>query len=290
MYLPRHLLWYTQDRERDDWVSVKPSLYPALHKATSSAPEPHIKPRILPGMMVDVIQNTAPTIPDAQPRPLPYRAPTWSWASIDTRIEYHPFVLALNANEQSHIQVLHHETSCVPVEAGDPMGAVKSGKLSIEGWIVPVKLITVEWGTQSRPDGYVLSDSWVGRMSIVQAGNGWQEQVCCDLKRPLEIDKGDTWYESNNLNSGWHANLERVSELEYYCLKVATYGGRTDVDGFTFCLVLERSKTVEGAWERIGLSMMQHTVFMVGESSYEDEGDALLMLFNEAKLEKLQIV
>lgn len=225
--LPRHLLWHAQDRDTD-------------------VPEGAIL--------------------DSQSRPTPYRAPTWSWASIDTPVLY-PSGL-FDSDETPYITLHDERCFCIPLVQADPTGAVVSGELVVAGPVVPVKLVTAE--RQEKENVWEVTDNWNGRASIVRTRSGWKEEVACDMKRPVEVRKEDPCYECWCCPWGpsyaWCNKCEGMAAdwttPEHCCLKVASYRGSFETS--TFFLVLERSKTIEGAWERVGIGMV--------ESSNSDNG------------------
>lgn len=231
------------------------------------------------------------SIPEAHPRPSPYRAPTWSWASIDTPILYPSEVL--HGKERSHILVHDKESFCMPVLEGDQTGAIKSGVLSVEGLVVPVELTTVE---RTPPRHFRdVSDYWAGRTSTVRGRSGLVVEVSCDVKRPVELNKGDVGYKCRTDSNDWDEEYRPVadkcelaakkwSETEYCCLRVATYSGYLDTS--SFFLVLERSKTVKESWERIGIGMMGSMLRTMVRNTLDNE----LNLFEGAEVRKLQIV
>lgn len=200
------------------------------------------------------------------PHEPPYRAPTWSWASTDVPIEY-PHDLSYK--ETSHVQIHHDESFCVPLVPGDFSGAVVAGELSIEGPVVMVSFVA-----RGGPNGIVRERS----------GRGYPFNY--DVSREVGLRRGTMncacW--AGGHEGGWCENcgFERGQWIEpqFGCLKVATYVPGSHPLKNTFFLVLEKSKAVLGAWERIGL----------GQYVRSGEKEDTLTLFRDAKVEKIRIL
>jgi hypothetical protein len=154
------------------------------------------------------------------------------------------------------------------------------GKLLLEGSAVPVMLITVESPFERSPLGW--SDRWMSRLTYAWAWNGGRSKVACDVARDVELKAGEDGHKC------WFNDTHRCDEckegtwapgIEYCALKVATYySGGTPI---CFFLVLQRSRTAEGAWERIGMGKI---------SSDWGEPEAGWELFREAEIRKFRIV
>ena len=188
-----------------------------------------------------------------QSRP-PYRAPSWSWASVDTPVRYHH---SSAWDGQSHIIVHGNDTFCDPVLEGDQTGAVASGQITIEGALVPVELMTRELPASHRLQQYPShTDEWSGRQSFVRGPNGYMEQVCCDVIRPVQLRIGDAGYECWSLENHWCEKCrpsEGWDNMDHCCLNVASLFRRPTTN---FFLLLERSKQ-KGTWERVGIGRVE---------------------------------
>jgi hypothetical protein len=81
-------------------------------------------------------------------RPLEYRAPSWSWASIDGPVCYDDMAKSSTMAEKSHIIISNYH--CSPVLPSNPMGLITGGYLVVTGPLAPVQLITVESEKQNH--------------------------------------------------------------------------------------------------------------------------------------------
>jgi hypothetical protein len=176
--LPRHLLWTVKERR-------------------SSAHRPVITP-------------------DAPARPVPPRAPTWSWASVDNHVSY-PRML-IDDRDQEYITV-HREGCFATASLQGPKTTV--GELLVEGPVIPVKLITVE-----------------------------RAKVVCDVARDFDVkadkDGGhDCW--TCRICTLWHrceeCNLKYAPrDTECLALKVGMY-----------CVPSDRQRASFSSWDPLAL-------------------------------------
>ncbi|KAG4438146.1 hypothetical protein IFR05_006357 [Cadophora sp. M221] len=90
--------------------------------------------------------STHPTI-----RPLNYRAPSWSWASVDRKISY-PFWRTCGSNEcEMYCTILDAQ---VTIHGLDPFGAVIDGSLKIQGTLL-------EMEAYQRPESKSSLPQWI---------------------------------------------------------------------------------------------------------------------------------
>lgn len=169
--------------------------------------------------------------------PSEYRAPSFSWASVDNPVLYHPI-----GSEDSSIQLL--EAFCVP-KGSNPYGEVASGFVRLSGRLVPATLSVTPpeyWrinctipftgsGPTHEPvkEVYARMDTLVAPAEVVDDA-GVMHQTAC--RSSIESSAGD-----------WNATV--------WCLQL----------GYSFadntCLILGRSKRVKGAYERLGIVLHQ---------------------------------
>jgi hypothetical protein len=69
-----------------------------------------------------------------QPRPTPYRAPTWSWASIDSAVDYWD---PHHSNQYPIVKILEVSVKTI---GNDPTGHVISGSLLVSGILMSLRL------------------------------------------------------------------------------------------------------------------------------------------------------
>jgi hypothetical protein len=118
---------------------------------------------------------------DRQPRPREYRAPSWSWASVDGPVGF--FVDAEVVEVDPDMRVLSNEVK--PAEPTAPYGALESGYIEILGrmrranWIIDRKtLVDIETGdaTDGEAWAYTSEDAYdglsIGPISV------WCLQIC----------------------------------------------------------------------------------------------------------------
>lgn len=108
-----------------------------------------------------------------KPRPLEWRAPSWSWVSIDNHINYSDALVVDHVDMHLETQAeciefatINH-SECVP-SGLDPFGRVKSASLHVTSQLLPVTLLlSPDLGTSQRPiysvkigDGNVAPRIW----------------------------------------------------------------------------------------------------------------------------------
>lgn len=224
----------------------------------------------------------------ATARSVPPRAPTWSWASVDNPVSYPRMLVDLRDREY----VTVHREGCfaTPPDGASSQGAGTTvGELLLEGPVVPVKLMTVESPEQQQrqqsPEG--SSDSWMSRLTFAWTRNGRRAKVICDVARDFDVkadrDGHDCWtcWTATNGHRCDECNLRYAPRdtTECIALKVGMYCVPSDRQ--RLFLVLGRSRTVEGAWERLGVGSVR--------VDYEDV-EAEWELFDQAEVRKVRIV
>ncbi|KAK0708524.1 heterokaryon incompatibility protein-domain-containing protein [Lasiosphaeris hirsuta] len=223
-----------------------------------------------------------PNQPDvAPPRPVPPRAPSWSWASVDSHIEYTGE--AFGDSEETYVRVHHDKSFCVPVPGG-PAHALR-GELVLEGPTVPVKLVTVEspriaWGDQRN-------DSWMGRATYAWSVSGARNQIACDVARDPGLAVGDEgrecWSTEEHRCEACEAGAWPVGG-ENCVLKLSAYylDPADRVPPVGYFLVLQKSETTPGAWERIGLGEVKLGKLDDPRTEWE--------LFEQAEVREIRLV
>ena len=109
-----------------------------------------------------------------------YRAPSWSWLSLDARISC-PVMF-----ESSQIEIL--EVNIEPINEHNPTGPVRQGTLSVRGQL---KLIYLKATSDAR-NGFDVTDevgAWIGRMRVnFDTESDKETQVYC---MPVRTIPGD---------------------------------------------------------------------------------------------------
>ncbi|CZS98638.1 uncharacterized protein RAG0_07280 [Rhynchosporium agropyri] len=99
------------------------------------------------------------------PRPKPYRAPSWSWASIDTSIAGSSLITESTtdskASAPTNILATIHDAFCESSVA-DPTGRVSAGRLTLSGKIVTI--IAMARQVTSRYEPYESPFDWTAKL------------------------------------------------------------------------------------------------------------------------------
>jgi hypothetical protein len=200
-----------------------------------------------------------------------WRAPTWSWASMDGGVNY--FERFHHHVFDSAVEIV--DAQCTPLSA-DHFGQVSSGFILLTGRLVKVSLAIFdqpfskcqgeyngEWGKAVRVHK--------GQTSLVRAKHTTVFEVLCDEKMNITLglshEETTCW-----LYDGKHSSGEGLGTVctcardpvdsPIYCLEVGTYMDRArDLDGFTdmgrssrvWWLVLQRIEESGEEYRRIGV-------------------------------------
>ena len=167
-----------------------------------------------------LVNRPASSLPLTRPRP--YRAPSWSWASLDVRV-------ASNYGEYDSIFITVLDAGVTPVGA-DPTGQIKDGFIRLNGRIYPAEVV-------SKP----------GRM-----------ERSCGLQVNSEDLKGNFWLDTQPQDLGtldvlilpiWSGSRFTTSLTEGLILQAAAQGNGTYqrigaycVNGSVWCSFLNYSE------------------------------------------------
>lgn len=169
-------------------------------------------------------------------RPSQYRAPTWSWASINGPVRFKVRNTEYKRELDSHIKILDYKI--VQVDSVDLMGPVKSAYLLLTGSLAPVQLIT----------------SKGNHHTFIRGENLERFQVALDLPRDTDLDVSHPSYLC------WDIEQCRLypqrcaecyfgnTEAAFYCLQVASGNYPT----MMYFLVIKPS-SIPGTFERFGI-------------------------------------
>ena len=205
-------------------------------------------------------------------RAMPYRAPTWSWASIDLPVE--------SSNCDSHISYSHShditeidkrfkvlEASC-DVAGANPYGCVTSGYLRVQGAVIVTKLC-------SRRATEHKNSSERKR----KRGDGRSVEIGGEAKRTGDKGNYDCWL---NIPESFETSMYMASfdfdisaEGDQYipdgCTIFALLVGRStvDVENIDYSILLIVVKRNPKTFERIGLLCLLKDADRVYEGAEE---------------------
>jgi len=189
----------------------------------------------------------ATEVPAVHTQPLHYRAPTWSWASIDGSVEYNHF--DLNKTQTSHIRVI----GCLysPESILSPYGACAAAQLTIEGLLMPVQLITRD----GQENGFIRAH-WRSYHTLARASDGQTRNFTCDLPRiPPSGERTKSTADSDS--DYWPDQIsdakDNVAPGCFYCVKIAHYDKEFFNHQSLYFLVLKESVSKAGSYERVGI-------------------------------------
>lgn len=188
-----------------------------------------------------------------------YRAPTWSWASIDGQVtfklwdEVKPWKYRPTMVTTASVLRIR----CEPVVESDPFGALRSASLELSGPLAPVEICTVNLQDQNGRS--------YGLKSWVRGQNLRSYPVVLDVPTGPKLGQDDpsfNCWDSRTCCCGSCHWENRESPL-YYCLQLfvwecrsRSHDPRLYYDGIkpiTWFLVVQRH-THESSFTRIGLA------------------------------------
>lgn len=268
--------------------SISESAAELLQSEKSPRPEPLYLAGIWrEGLPDQLLWNTFDDLDDFRhTRPSEYRAPTWSWASINGRVRF----LYYHRLEKSYITV--SECQCEPASLLNPMGDVKSGYLVVTGLLAPVQLVTIQSELNINSPGEAISrwrHAFYAGMSSVRGEDFVSYEIATDVLRSVDLNKGDPGYECwiNGRCMGTSCGGCRFEKTEtpFFCLKAALCKSNRGVDELC-SLVLQKSSTVEGAYERIGIGLWHG--WPAFNTPWVDKAET--SLFGKAEMATIKIV
>lgn len=163
-------------------------------------------------------------------RPSSYRAPSWSWASINGNVRH----ITLQV-EHFYAEII--KCSVEPASDLDPFGSIRGGKLLIRG---PLKRASaIGWG-KSDHDRWLL-DSKPTSENDAKLGPAWPD-----------INDQDLFDSSGELQSG-----------SPWCLNMASNGTRDVV------LFMDRISNTEAQYRRIGIAQIEQSFSWFSNASTE---------------------
>ncbi|RKK75282.1 hypothetical protein BFJ69_g7872 [Fusarium oxysporum] len=214
----------------------------------------------------------------------PWRAPSWSWASVDGPVRYE-FDRVLSTWKYKPVQDVAcsvDEVTCNTLMPSDPTGPITAAHAILTGPVAAVELVTLDeplstaWRRRKGQGSFV--DSSCGTVSLVRGKNLHSLQVFLD--RPRNADLGtqgsvpDCWVEGNCLCQGCvfgptilddpSVNGEGGTRVHVLKLFTWTASGGVDDSGApkkmhpeTWFLLLRQIATRDKTLERIGIGIWE---------------------------------
>jgi hypothetical protein len=232
---------------------------------------------------------------------LPYRAPSWSWASTDepVRFGFWKSVRYWDFPTQKEDDCTIDEVVCQNLLADDTTGPVTSAHLVLTGPLVPVELAVLNCT--------FMSDGGTGQKTIVRGPNLSTALVRAQNLRATEVfldavlepsfPEGDPklvcWEQRECTNSCciWKDQRDEVpkphlelNESPVYCFRLFTWRSTEDYLRMEiWFLVLRKSSTEEDVYERIGIGKWTN--------NRDDEWDSVdCPIFEESENFTVQII
>jgi len=188
-------------------------------------------------------------------RACPLPAPTWSWAAVDGPITY------------NHIIYYQEDDKMVLANSKvlSTSGTEQGDELILRGPALPVHLMTWENNNKGR---YRTTTG-------ARTDSGWILSVTCDVDQKVDFLPA---HDGCNCEHCWEfyncwGDLSEEHPLRYkackqgrwtpseesYIVLVGSYGRRI-YGGSRFFLLLRRSKSTQGTWERLGLGQLRDSL------------------------------
>lgn len=178
-----------------------------------------------------------------------YHAPSWSWASVDQSVRYEFWKSISTWKYKPYLRqaCTVEEVTCQNVLVDDPTSKVTAAKAVLTGPLIPVKIVSAD---EADEDG-----TWNRRDMLVQTETGQRTPVYLDTPRSLESLTDHT----ANISCTMRGKREAV-----YCFKLFSFiadvgriGGEYLMGPETWYLVLKNSSREKGAFERIGVGILE---------------------------------
>jgi len=180
-----------------------------------------------------------------------FRAPSWSWASIDYPVWYEEQYMHHTSPERIKCRVI--SVACIPT-GPNATGHISGGRIHINGPVVKAMIRPcIQLSTENTPLLFTALER-----------DGMERSLSLDVRR----EKGSLWTHLENKRTG-STHATALEPIEVLCLLLVA--GWTDYverhpDGVTvthgknwlsLALILTRSKTVPSAFERVALADLQ---------------------------------
>lgn len=189
-------------------------------------------------------------------RPRPLRAPTWSWLSIEGRVQfYHTYTLGL-AEEGSVTALCTVQHVQVDESLRDGQSYVVEGRITLQGALHPIRL-----GNDGRLAPPLTADANSTEFAYISASPSVQEHfgregipyLSAQWEPDEEGEQGGLEVFQRNKHTGPSdsTNKKIVEHVNAFCFPILEK--RQEGFPLTAGLILEDSKMQPGLYERIGL-------------------------------------
>jgi hypothetical protein len=193
----------------------------------------------LEDLPVSLLWNAMPDRSREHTRPPQYRAPSFSWASLDGPVA---FVRWFHLPSAINIE----EIECVP-KGPDPAGQVSSGYLTVEGMFAPVLTGTVRRGEQEH--------FAIRKLDPTPPRPITRFRTISEMLSPAPPPP--TWEFIPDVRADIVTPDFEFHDMGHFILLISDGGGGSPgVITDSYWLVLRRSPTVRGALERVGFASL----------------------------------
>ncbi len=179
-----------------------------------------------------------------------YRAPSWSWASIEGPVEFSNFRLACVRPESIACRVLEAE---VTPSTSDPYGQISAGHIRVHGMVMKATLRRENAFKSMRGlPGRQIDQRWTWAAFTRNSDPGehyFEADACVCHSVSLKPENKL----KEHLEHGGYSKGTPICVLQLVVGRAVGYRDTYGDKEFTIALVLKKSKRVTGAYERIGL-------------------------------------
>lgn len=203
-------------------------------------------------------------------RPMKYRAPSWSWASLDGEVGW---VRYLNDRFDIRSAITVQDWHCEPFSPLDPTGAVAEAYLVVTGLVAPVQIAVLQKSLAPGHESYGAYNGTVPR-ALVRGESLSVYEFSLDIHTEpsptVESQEHGCWDAGNCRRNGCGCNFDK-GNARFFCLQVCKVHweqrrkdydydpalldmrrARTPDDPTIHYVVLKKSERVSRAYERIG--------------------------------------
>lgn len=209
-----------------------------------------------------------------------YRAPSWSWASVDgsVRYEFWKRVSTWKYTPRQEADCAIDEVICRNSLSSDPTSPVIAAHAVLTGLLAPVELTVLD---EALSEVWQFDVQWDAvtplaskQRSLVRPENLWSLEVFLDHPRETSLrvgdEQSDCWMQGRcgkqccRWGSQTSAGCLEREEALFYCFRLFTWRATGNFDDSgkpriippeVWYLVLQKSSTTECAFERVGIGV-----------------------------------